>query len=199
MAPRYPETLQELYATCYTDERRFFTTLDAELEKVEAFYHDRETDAIRRSEELKAQLRELAEHRRVFHEAEEERQHKAGGGVRRLVGAVQEVGKHVPFVSSLEPQPQPATVQGKNGNENGNGNGNGNGLVREHGAEALRQRRKVTPPSGAGKDIDGLPMREFDPEKYQRYKKKLKVAVMEYYKELEILKNYRVGRVWRGL
>jgi hypothetical protein len=171
MAPRYPETLDALYACCLPDERRFFTTLDAELEKVESFYHDRETDAIRRSEELKAQLRELAEHRRVFHEAEAER---GKTGVRRLA---QEVGKHVPFVSALEAPQQPAE-QGKNG------------LVRDHGAEALRQRRKVTPPAG-GKDLD-FQMREFDPEKYQRYKKKLKVAVMEFYKELEILKNYRV-------
>ncbi|KAJ9116645.1 hypothetical protein QFC20_000578 [Naganishia adeliensis] len=177
MAPRYPETLDQLYSMCYADERRFFTTLDAELEKVESFYHDRESDAIRRSHQLKAQLRELAEHRRVFHEAEEERQR--AGGVRRLFGdVVEEVGKHVPFVS-------PAA----NGDvDRVEGGGKSGPLGEEGGADGLRQRKSL--PS-AGKDLDPM-MREFNPEKYQRYKKKLKLAVMEYYKELEILKNYRI-------
>jgi hypothetical protein len=163
---------------CYADERRFFTTLDAELEKVESFYHDRESDAIRRSHQLKAQLRELAEHRRVFHEAEEERQR--AGGVRRLFGdVVEEVGKHVPFVSG-NGDASHVEAAGKNGN----------GPLGAQGADALRQRK---PAPSTGTDLDPM-MREFNPEKYQRYKKKLKLAVMEYYKELEILKNYRVGR-----
>lgn len=180
MAPRYPETLDQLYSMCYADERHFFTTLDAELEKVESFYHDRESDAIRRSHQLKAQLRELAEHRRVFHEAEEERQ--GAGGVRRLFGdVVEEVGKRVPFVS-------PAGNGDVDRVEGGGKNGNGP-LGEEGGADGLRQ-RKLLP--SAGKDLDPM-MREFNPEKYQRYKKKLKLAVIEYYKELEILKNYRVG------
>lgn len=119
----------------------------------------------------------------MFHEAEEERQKT--GGVRRYLGApmqavAQEVQKHVPFVST-------ANVD-VNNPEDGDLAKNGN---LEDGDHGIRQRRK-TSPSATKPDLDPM-MREFNPEKYQRYKKKLKLAVMEYYKELEILKNYRVG------
>ncbi|KAJ9120852.1 hypothetical protein QFC22_002786 [Naganishia vaughanmartiniae] len=171
VAPRYPETIEELYKICYADERRFFTVLDAELEKVEAFYHERESDAIRRSHELQAQLKELAEHRRVFHEAEGERQKN---GVRKYLTApmqiAQEVQKRVPFVT-----PANTGVNNANGHAEPDSLGN-SGKVKHQ--ETDSERDQI--------------MKEFDPEKYQRYKKKLKVAMVEHYKELEILKNYRI-------
>lgn len=172
MAPRYPETIEELYKICYTDERRFFTVLDGELEKVEAFYHERESDAIRRSHELQAQLKELAEHRRVFHQAEDERQKN---GVRKYLNApmqiVQEAQKHVPFVATT-------TTDVSNSNGHTKPDSLGKPTTANH-QESDSEREQM--------------MKEFDPEKYQRYKKKLKMAVVEHYKELEILKNYRVS------
>ena len=41
--------------------------LDQELEKVEAFYRARESEAMIRATALKEQLRELQDHRRIFH------------------------------------------------------------------------------------------------------------------------------------
>ncbi|KAJ9105328.1 hypothetical protein QFC21_001696 [Naganishia friedmannii] len=171
MAPRYPETIEELYKICYTDERRFFAVLDGELEKVEAFYHERESDAIRRSHQLQAQLKELAEHRRVFHEAEGERNKN---GVRKYLNApmqiAQEVQKRVPFVTTV--------------NTEGNNN-NGHAVPGDLAKQASDTQQETD------SEREQM-MKEFDPEKYQRYKKKLKVAVVEHYKELEILKNYRI-------
>jgi hypothetical protein len=184
-APRYPETIEALYALCQPDERRFFTLLDAELEKVESFYHERESDAIRRSHQLKAQLAELEAHRRVFHEAEAERERNGvGAGVKRYLrepmqAVAHEVGKHVPFVAAVAGEPPREPHSSPAPSEDG-----------------LRRRKNgTTMAAGAGMaDEEDPALRDFDPEKYQRYKKKLKVALMEYYKELEILKNFRVRR-----
>lgn len=187
-APRYPETIEALYALCAPDERRFFTLLDAELEKVESFYHERESDAIRRSHQLKAQLAELEAHRRVFHEAEAERERNGvGAGVKRYLrepmqAVAHEVGKHVPFVAAVAGDPA-GTASREPHSET---------VMHE---EGLRRRKIGTVAAGTGDDADPALLRDFDPEKYQRYKKKLKVALMEYYKELEILKNFRVRRV----
>jgi hypothetical protein len=34
----------------------------------------------------------------------------------------------------------------------------------------------------------------YNPERYQKYKKELKSAVLEFYRQLELIKNYRVSR-----
>ncbi|KAJ9095744.1 hypothetical protein QFC19_007457 [Naganishia cerealis] len=182
MAPRYPETIQVLYKICYADERRFFTVLDGELEKVEAFYHDRESDAIRRSHQLKAQLRELAEHRRIFHEAEVERNKN---GVRKYLSTpkqiAQEMQKRVPFGSTVNLDVNNNNKVHEDPDMNGGGGSQGSDFAKQRNnsqEEADSEREQI--------------LKEFDPEKYQRYKKKLKLAVMEHYKELEILKNYRI-------
>ncbi|TFK72109.1 hypothetical protein BDN72DRAFT_379838 [Pluteus cervinus] len=47
----------------------FFTTLDAELDKIESFFTDRETEMQTRMVQLKAQIHELLDHRKLFHEA----------------------------------------------------------------------------------------------------------------------------------
>lgn len=56
-------------------ERIFFLALDSELERISDFYEGRLTEARTRFEELVAQLRELAEHRRKYKES-----HQASAG-----------------------------------------------------------------------------------------------------------------------
>lgn len=191
---RFPESLQELQDMCNPEEARFFTTLDNELEKVESFYHDRETDALRRSKELKRQLDELAEHRRIFHEAEEERMNE--GKVKKYIGgAVEGVQKRIPFVASVIQIADPkasgstaTTTAMQHGSKQVEGTDSENGKERSS---------QESPQNGGGSGTmrNRTPMQErtsFDPEKYQRYKKKLRTAIIEFYKELEILKNYRI-------
>lgn len=60
-------TLAELFVVLTPLERQFFTLLDAELEKVDTFYKERETEALARVRILKEQLRELKDHRNIFH------------------------------------------------------------------------------------------------------------------------------------
>jgi hypothetical protein len=47
-------------------ELAFFTTLDAELEKIEAFYVARENEMKVHTQLLELQLNELDEHKRLF-------------------------------------------------------------------------------------------------------------------------------------
>lgn len=47
-------------------ELAFFTTLDAELEKIEAFYVARENEMKIHTQLLELQLNELDEHKRLF-------------------------------------------------------------------------------------------------------------------------------------
>jgi hypothetical protein len=48
-------------------EVQFFEAMDKELDKVQAFYREREKDALVRSALIKEQLNELKDHRKVFH------------------------------------------------------------------------------------------------------------------------------------
>ncbi|KAF8587241.1 hypothetical protein K439DRAFT_853881 [Ramaria rubella] len=62
--------IDSLYTSLEPLELSFFTYLDEELDKVDMFYNEREGEAILKLSALKDQLRELAEHRRLFHEAQ---------------------------------------------------------------------------------------------------------------------------------
>jgi SPX domain protein involved in polyphosphate accumulation len=50
-------------------ERKFFTVLYSELDKVASFYNEREAEATQKLSVLEQQLEELEEHRRVYHDA----------------------------------------------------------------------------------------------------------------------------------
>ena len=64
---RIPLPLAIVIPTLTPLERQFVEKLDQELDKVEAFYHARESEAMIRAAALKEQLRELQDHRRIFH------------------------------------------------------------------------------------------------------------------------------------
>jgi SPX domain protein involved in polyphosphate accumulation len=59
-------SLQALIPLLSPQELAFFSALDGELQKVEAFYLSREREMSARTKSLEAQLRELNEHRRLF-------------------------------------------------------------------------------------------------------------------------------------
>lgn len=60
-------TLDETLLVMSISERHFFEVLDEELAKVENFYKEREKEYIIQSSVLKEQLRELQDHRKLFH------------------------------------------------------------------------------------------------------------------------------------
>ena len=60
-------SLRELIPLLSPAEAAFFTALDAELDKIEGFFLDREKEFLARGRVLKEQLEELGEHRRLFY------------------------------------------------------------------------------------------------------------------------------------
>ena len=70
-SPTQVQSLNFVYRSLTPLERQFFEKLDKELEKVEKFYSDREHEAMIKAAALKEQLRELKDHRRLFHEAKD--------------------------------------------------------------------------------------------------------------------------------
>lgn len=187
---RTAQTFEDLYETLEEDEQSFFDFLQHELEKVDAFYQARGLEAQRRGHDLRIQLRELAEHRKVFHELYPEGMPEWEAAVGRMLpvpttqsglnAAAQKLLLRIPFTHDED-------------HSNGNGTGNGKAKEAEHG--------KGTE-NGDG-DVKTTRLREamaadkehqtYNPERYQKYKKELKQAVLEYYRYLELIKNYRVS------
>jgi SPX domain len=62
-----PLPLREILPLLEPEEAAFFTALDAELEKIEKFFLDRERESVVRTRALEEQLRELGQHRRIFY------------------------------------------------------------------------------------------------------------------------------------
>ena len=186
--------MPSLYDNLEPDEEAFFDLLDHELEKVEAFYKGRMLDVERRAADLRVQLRELGEHRRVFHELHpdgpppewETAVNKILPGGKHLLNnaanlAPNSVHLRIPFVHSGDD----SEGSGKSRNRhdaNGHPAGNGNGKGKEDDTQSLR--------AAMAKDRD---RQSYEPERYQKYRRELKNAVLEFYRELEILKNYRVS------
>lgn len=199
---RFPANIDELYSCLNVPEAKFFDVLDGELAKVDNFYTDRLKEAVKRSHELRVQLQELAEHRRIFHEAEM-REGQGGEGkmiIRNLIPATAD------FTQAISNSVQKRI-----------------GRIRHSTAD--QPRRRGNDKKDEGQTIDQAKARraatfggyraqgddvsiseqqararlarpsEFSPELYQKYKRKLRVAVLEYYKELEVLKNYRILNV----
>ena len=63
----HPPTLAEVLEPMSPIQLEFFNKFDAELSKVESFFIEREAEARERSIQLRGQLEELQDHRRLFH------------------------------------------------------------------------------------------------------------------------------------
>lgn len=62
-----PPTLAEVLEPMSPIQLEFFNKVNAELSKVESFFIGREAEARERSIQLRGQLEELQDHRRLFH------------------------------------------------------------------------------------------------------------------------------------
>jgi hypothetical protein len=181
---RSARTFSDLYTTLAPDEQAFFDLLDRELAKVQSFYTDRETEAFKRSDDLKGQLKELAEHRKVFHELYPE-------GIPEWEV---KVGKILPGAASgvvnsgLAELGQKLHLRVPFSNEVDHTSEAGNGKRREPSpAYGDGTKKNLREAMAADKDHH-----TYNPERYQKYKRELKSAVLDFYRYLELIKNYRV-------
>ncbi|CAD6576022.1 MAG: hypothetical protein TREMPRED_001560 [Tremellales sp. Tagirdzhanova-0007] len=190
-SPRPPvrsaRTFQELYDNLEEDEKDFFDLLEHELQKVEDFYTARETEAKHRAHDLRDQLYELAEHRKIYHELypngmpewEANFGHMLPTQVAptRLAEVFQKLHLRIPFVHE---------DNGKASSSNDHSRlPSPNGHVTGHADEA--RRNQLRDEMKADKEHH-----TYSPERYQKYKKELKVAVLDFYRHLEVIKNYRI-------
>lgn len=182
-------TYSDLYDSLESDERAFFDLLQAELDKVESFYKARVADAQRRAHDLRDQLRELAEHRRIFHELYPNGLPEWEAKVGRLLPVpgtgsgftdmARTLRKRLPFGEDTgNDDVQPSRL---NGAANGSASDTA-GLSDQQKSQKLREEM--------GRDAEH---HTYNPERYSKYKRDLKHASLEYYRQLELIKNYRVS------
>jgi len=181
------QNFDQLYDILDDDEKAFFDLLDGELDKVETFYVSREQEAVRRGHEISNQLVELAEHRKVFHELYPhglpDWEVKVGrmlpeAAVRSSAyGAVTNV-LHLRMPFNHPPDDSETTKRSKS---------NGKPVDETSGMDEFRRKTLRD-------EIDADREHHIhSPEKYQKYKKELKAAVLEYHRYLELVQNYRVS------
>lgn len=149
--------LHDLLPQLSSQETLFFAMLDSQLDKVEAFYVSREEAMMDRGEMLKAQLRELDDHRRLFLEA-----NNKIPWAHNLAATWKIKVNHPGKIVSERSKQQPRDDDTDEGN----------------------QQDKVNSAGGFALSPD--------PDNYLYAKRKLKKAVLEHYRGLEVLHNYRV-------
>lgn len=182
-------TFADFYESLEGDEKAFFDLLSRELEKVEAFYVARVQEAQRRGHEIRQQLKELAEHRRIYHELFPE----------GLTDWEVKVARHIPE-RAIEATGIMAL---------------GHKLHlripythRDGHVDMLGNAVEATKDSANGKLAEGMSHddqdrirraiqedqshEKYSPETYQKYKRELRKATLDHYRYLELVKNYRI-------
>lgn len=166
------------------EEQKFFLALDNEVQRILQFYLEREHEAIERLSTLVEQLLELAEHRREF-KAKTKKIPSGQLGLQRLLSKVprgldsDEMHRLKLSVQNRKPQhPQEMTSSDDDAGDKRRAE------VMEHIQNLhINELRTVSPsPSSRG----------HDPVEYKAARKKLRSAVMENFRALEILNNYRI-------
>ncbi|KAJ7740035.1 SPX domain-containing protein [Mycena maculata] len=157
-------------------EREFFTTLDAELLKIETFYVAREQDMQMHTKLLEHQLNELDEHRNRFYAA------YPYGAWKSAINT----GTILKLTSKLLSEEQAAESAASH--------------VKAKGKATIRKAAGKISGAGASSNqkLDSEPYEtvhgtvRLDPDEYYSAKHKLKKAVLEHYRGLETLQNYRI-------
>lgn len=162
---RYPPDipLKELVPQMTPSERKFFEVLDQELEKVEAFYEEREAEAVNRYKILTEQLEQLAQHRAQY-------------VARQSRFALLKERIPLPNPSNLK---RVVTKQAGQEVESMTVNGNDSPLA---GDDLTQNRDGYRRAAGTA----------LSPENYIAARRKLKVAMWEFYRFLGYVKSYRL-------
>ncbi|TFY63335.1 hypothetical protein EVG20_g6362 [Dentipellis fragilis] len=186
-----PITLDRLLDGMSPVHLAFFDKLDRELAKIESFYLAREQEARERSTALMQQLVELKDHRRVFYEAHPEDHHP--WSIPFLPGPSNPTSRHIRRALHHRPRIHVRRPSAPQTQEHGKAPERDNEKARTDAVAA-----NVGLGGGPGQGMMGhqngsaSPRQKFDPEDYQYARKKLKQAVLEFYRGLEVLNNYRI-------
>ncbi|KIR53486.1 hypothetical protein I315_04079 [Cryptococcus gattii Ru294] len=183
------ETFEELYDRMEGDEKAFFDLLQRELDKVEKFYVEREQEAIKRAHDLRVQLRELADHRKLYHEIYPEGipewEAKMGrilpNGVQSRAPVFNKLRSRFKYTFDDRENSFSNTNERPNKDANVASSGSQSPVMSEHERQHLRQAM-----------TEDKEHQTYSPERYQKYKKDLRNAVLEFYRQLELIKNYRI-------
>ncbi|RDB30619.1 SPX and EXS domain-containing protein 3 [Hypsizygus marmoreus] len=173
--------LHDLLNQLSSTELAFFTTLDAELEKIETFYLAREAEMQARTKMLHEQLDELNDHKKLVQAAHP---HSQTSWSSALVTNIKDKLKVRRAGNGVLPQ-RPDSIELSSHRMSLGSGSLDKGKEREHDEEGKNM--------GDEKHLSGKHVvLSTDPEDYLYAKKKLKKAVLEHYRGLEVLHNYRI-------
>ncbi|KAG2139537.1 EXS family protein/ERD1/XPR1/SYG1 family protein [Suillus cothurnatus] len=189
---------------------KFFELLDSELEKVDSFYAEREKEMRDRGKLLKEQLNELGLHRKKYYESNPNTT-VPGRTARfhlRLAAVLLALTQYHTDKSDNQPELVASELHRGVPAETGQSITTGDGGTSERKTlspfpassagdltrvGSLKSNRS-TPPTKANGNIplknDSVPFTNL--QEYRNAKKRLKKAVVEYYRGLEALNNYRI-------
>ncbi|KAL4079440.1 EXS family protein/ERD1/XPR1/SYG1 family protein [Scleroderma citrinum] len=161
--PSLHQLVQQLSFT----ERQFFKLLDHNLDKVDRFYQEREKEMCERWNRLRKQLDELVAHRQRIYETP----------APTNSSVLTRKGRFTRVYARKSTDLGAAKCASESGRV---------------GQTALRHALSVFRSNSTGKQSADASKMTFDPREYQHAKKKLKKAVIECYRGLEVLNNYRI-------
>ncbi|KIK56661.1 hypothetical protein GYMLUDRAFT_174084, partial [Collybiopsis luxurians FD-317 M1] len=160
--------LRELIPLLRPQETAFIDALDKELEKIEKFYDARKSEMEARTKVIEAQLIELNIHHQRFNEA------RAKNSGNLWSSALHFTTRLVAQSSDADGEPETPRIKTPETEETAHG---------QPSPISLDKRRSTST------------REELDPEEYVNAKKKLQKAVIEHYRALEMLQNYRILNV----
>jgi len=175
-APPMPElselSIDDLLKVLFDEEeRKFYRVLDREVKRINKFYVEREHEAIRRISTLVNQLTELSEHRRIFKAAQDRRFHLEA--------------RHS-FSGTATSWYNPHKQKSPAPSEHVTSSDEDVGDKRRHEAIEHLQVMNIHP------DGTCTPSVSHDPFHYKEARQKLRAAVIENFRALEILRNYQI-------
>lgn len=175
--------LVKLISTLFDpEERKFFYALDEELARIVRFYEEREQEAIERLSTLVTQLTELAEHRREF-KAQTNKVVRNQGLSRIFSSVPRTMGSEEIQRARLNAQHINKETQSPSAVDAGD----------KRRAEAMEHVQALNigalQPNAQGSETSH---KAHDPVQYKAARKKLRTAVIENHRALEILNNYRI-------
>ncbi|KAJ7269844.1 EXS family protein/ERD1/XPR1/SYG1 family protein [Mycena rebaudengoi] len=167
--------LKDLMPLLTPIESAFFTTLDAELEKVESFYVAREKDTQNHTRLLGQQLNELYEHRKLFlatHPSTTWPSAINPAAIFKFNAKIhEEEDTSKTAVRAAKGKLKSTAKTGKN--------------LTPSGSQDTTHNRNTSTETDHGSG-------HLDPDEYFDARHKLKKAVLEHYRGLEMLQNYRI-------